>query len=61
MDDLIDFYKRTWWLWVIFVITFILLGYFVVPLFYIFIPGLLGYSVYFGMVRASEEREQRQR
>ncbi len=55
MEALIRYYRKTWWLWLLFVITFALLGYYVIALFYIFIPGLLAYSVYFGIIRGSEE------
>lgn len=54
MENLLRFYKKTWWLWLLFTILFIVLGLYVMPLFYIFIPGLIGYSFYFGIVRGSE-------
>ena len=56
MTSMADYYRQTWWLWLVFVIVFGLLGHFVVALFYLFIPGLLIYSAYFGMVRVSEFR-----
>ena len=55
MHPLLDFYRRTWWLWLAFVALFITLGIYVSFIFWILIPGLLVYSIYFGMVRASEE------
>jgi hypothetical protein len=55
MHPLLDFYRRTWWLWLAFVSLFITLGIYVSFVFWILIPGLLIYSIYFGMVRASEE------
>lgn len=54
MDNLLRFYKKTGWLWILFCIVFVVMGMYVMPLFYIFIPGLLGYSLYFGIVRGSE-------
>jgi hypothetical protein len=54
MDALWRFYRKTWWLWLAFVIVFALLGYYVIGLFYIFIPGLIAYSAYFGIIRGSE-------
>lgn len=54
MENLLRFYKKTWWLWLLFCILFVVLGIYVMPLFYIFIPGLIGYSAYFGIVRGSE-------
>jgi hypothetical protein len=54
---MLRFYLRTWWLWLLFVVLFVVLGLKVSYVFFILIPVLLGYSVYFGMVRASEEQE----
>ncbi len=54
MDNLLRFYKKTWWLWLLFCALFVVLGIYVMSLFYFFIPGLLGYSLYFGIVRGSE-------
>ncbi len=58
MEALLQFYKKTWWLWLAFTILFIVLAINVSGLFYIFIPGLLGYSIYFGMIRGSEMQEK---
>ena len=55
MHPLLYFYSRTWWLWLAFVALFITLGIYVSAIFWILIPGLLIYSIYFGMVRSSEE------
>ncbi|HEX8339763.1 MAG TPA: hypothetical protein VF624_02535 [Tepidisphaeraceae bacterium] len=58
MHPLLDFYRRTWWLWLAFTAMFVLLGLNVSFVFLILIPALLVYSVYFGMVRASEEERR---
>ncbi|HEY0009481.1 MAG TPA: hypothetical protein VGB55_12205 [Tepidisphaeraceae bacterium] len=58
---MLDFYKRTWWLWLLFIVIFALLGVYVTRLFIVFIPGLMAYSVYFGAVRISEENERQTR
>ncbi len=55
MEALLRFYSKTWWLWLLFVIVFALLGHYGPTLFYLFIPGLIGYSIYFGLIRGSEE------
>ncbi|MBC7783855.1 MAG: hypothetical protein H7144_08440 [Burkholderiales bacterium] len=54
MENLLEFYKRTWWMWLVFIILFVVLALYVMPLFWFFIPGLIGYSIYFGAVRGSE-------
>lgn len=61
MHPLLRFYLNTWWLWLGFLIVFVLLGIYVMPLFFIFIPGLLAYSLYFGSVRVKEEEEAAER
>ncbi len=56
-EILIKFYKKTWWMWLLCVAICIALAYFVPTvsvIFIILIPGILGYSVYFGMVRGPE-------
>lgn len=58
MHPLLRFYLKTWWLWLGFLIVFILLGIYATALFFIFIPGLLAYSLYFGSVRVKEEEEE---
>lgn len=58
MHPMLAFYKQTWWLWLLFLAVFVALSYYVSPLFVVMIPGLLLYSVYFGVVRTSELREQ---
>jgi len=54
MDQLIDFYKRTWWAWALLVVALAMLGWYINPIIWIVIPGLLAYSVYFGVVRGSD-------
>jgi hypothetical protein len=61
MNPLLAFYKQTWWLWLIFLCVFAALTYYVSPLFVVMIPGLIGYSIYFGIIRTSELREQSRR
>lgn len=58
MHPLLAFYKETWWLWLIFMLVFVALTYYVSPLFVVMIPGLIGYSIYFGIVRTSELNEK---
>ena len=54
MDQLIDFYKRTWWAWALLVVALAMLGWYINPIIWIVIPGLMAYSVYFGVVRGSD-------
>jgi hypothetical protein len=54
MEQLIDFYKRTWWAWTLLIVALLLLGWYINPIVWIVIPGLLVYSVYFGLVRSSD-------
>ena len=56
-----NYYRQTWWLWVLFVLVFAWLAYKVSVLFVIMIPGIALYSAYFGIVRVSElaERDRR--
>ena len=57
MHPMLAFYKQTWWLWLLFLAVFVGLSYYVSPLFVIMIPGLILYSLYFGVVRTSELAE----
>jgi 4-hydroxybenzoate polyprenyltransferase len=59
MHPMLAFYKQTWWLWLLFLGVFVALSYFVSPLFIVMIPGLILYSVYFGVVRTSELDESK--
>lgn len=58
MHPMLRYYKQTWWLWLLLVIVFCVIGRYVSGLFFVFIPFLLAYSVYFGLVRTSEERDR---
>ena len=58
MHPMLAFYKQTWWLWLLFVALFAALSWYVSFLFVLMIPGILGYSIYFGIVRTSELAEQ---
>jgi hypothetical protein len=63
MHPMLAFYKQTWWLWLLFLGVFVALTVKVSALFVIMIPGLILYSIYFGVVRTSElaEREAAER
>ena len=61
MHPMLAFYKQTWWLWLIFLIVFAAMSYYVSALFVVMIPGLILYSIYFGVVRISELNEQGKR
>jgi len=58
MEDLLIFYKRTWWAWLLIVITLVLLGTYVNGIIFILVPIILVYSVYFGMVRISDNQHK---
>jgi hypothetical protein len=58
MNPMMAFYKQTWWLWLLFVVLFALLAKYVSFLFVLMIPGIILYSVYFGIVRTSELAQQ---
>lgn len=58
MHPMLAFYKQTWWLWLIFLGVFAALSWYVNLLFVVMIPGLILYSIYFGVVRISELEEQ---
>lgn len=58
MHPMLAFYKQTWWLWLLFLIVFVGLAVYVSPLLVIMIPGLILYSIYFGVVRTTELAEQ---
>ncbi len=58
VHPMLRYYAQTWWLWLLLVVAFALIGYYVTALFFIFIPFLLAYSVYFGLIRTSEERDR---
>jgi len=53
-----SYYRQTWWLWVLFIAVLVVLSYKLSSLFIIFIPATLIYSVYFGIVRVAEIREE---
>jgi hypothetical protein len=59
MEALLAFYKKTWWLWLIFVIVFVVLAIKVSGLLWIGVPGVIFYSAYFGSVRGQEEQDAR--
>lgn len=70
MDEFLQIYKQTWWFWLLTVIISIVLARTISGVgfvFYLLIPILLGYSVYFAYVRGSEmrarndEEDERQR
>ena len=54
MHPMIRYYRQTWWLWLLLTVAFVVLAWYVSALFWIFIPFLLAYSVYFGLIRVSE-------
>ena len=58
MHPMLRYYKQTWWVWLALCVTFIVLGIKVSFLFFIFLPALLAYSIYFGMIRVSEHGDQ---
>ena len=54
MNKMLQFYKRTWWIWSLFVIFIAVAATYVTPLYWIALPGLVLYSVYFATVRRIE-------
>ena len=58
MNPMLTFYKQTWWLWLLFVLVFAWLTYRVSALFVVMVPGIVLYSVYFGIIRTSELAEK---
>ena len=61
MHTIGGFYKQTWWLWLLFVLLFAFLTYKVSLIFIVLIPGIILYSVYFGVVRVTELNEKEQK
>jgi|GEM_PF-7056643 len=59
MNSLLDFYRRTWWLWLIQLIVLIALGRYVSLIFLFGIPLLAAYSVFFGLARIHQLRVDR--
>ncbi len=53
-NRIVAFYAQTWWLWVLFLIIAAMLAIFVTPIFWLTIPGLILYSLYFALVRSEE-------
>lgn len=60
MDEFLHFYKQTWWFWLLMVIASVILARTVLGVFYLLIPILLAYSVYFAYVRGSEIRAKKE-
>ena len=60
MVTLAAFYRQTWWLWLLFLVGLGLLAHFISLAFLFGIPALIGYSVYFGIVRVAEIRKERE-
>ena len=52
------FYRQTWWLWVIFAGLIGGLCYFVSPIFVLGFPLLAAYSIFFGITRVKDIREE---
>jgi hypothetical protein len=56
MQKILAFYRRTWWIWVLFFGSTLWLAMYVAPIYWFALPGLVGYSVYFAAVRAHEDQ-----
>ena len=54
MNKMLEFYKRTWWIWSLFVLLTAVFAIVVTPLYWIVLPCLLLYSIYFATVRRIE-------
>jgi hypothetical protein len=52
------FYRQTWWLWVIFAGLIAGLCYFVSLIFVLGFPLLTAYSIFFGITRVKDIREE---
>lgn len=55
MGSMAKFYAQTWWVWLLIMIGFSLLAYYVSCIFWLFVPGIVVYSFYFGWVRVTDE------
>jgi hypothetical protein len=55
MQKILAFYRRTWWIWVLFFGATLGLAMYVAPIYWFALPGLIAYSFYFAIVRAQEE------
>jgi len=55
MAPMAKFYFQTWWVWLLLMAGFIVLAWKVSCIFWLFVPGILIYSVYFGWVRVTDE------
>jgi hypothetical protein len=53
-NRILKFYAHTWWLWVLFLLIAAGLAIALTPMFWLTIPGLILYSLYFAMVRGDE-------
>ena len=49
------FYAQTWWLWLLLLVAFVVMASMVHPVFWLFVPGIIAYSFYFGWVRVTDE------
>lgn len=59
MMTLLGYYRKTWWLWLLFAATVAALGYCLSPIFFLGLPILIAYSVIFGIVRVNEINRDR--
>lgn len=53
-NRIVAFYARTWWLWCLFLLIAGALAIFLTPLYWLTIPGLILYSLYFALVRVED-------
>jgi hypothetical protein len=54
-NRIVEFYAKTWWLWLLFLLVGVGFSIFLAPFFWFTIPGLILYSLYFATVRTQDE------
>ena len=55
MGSMAKFYAQTWWVWLLIVVGFVYMALKVHGVFWLFVPGIIVYSFYFGWVRVTDE------
>jgi hypothetical protein len=54
-NRIVEFYAKTWWLWLLFLLVGVGFSIYLAPFFWFTIPGLILYSLYFATVRTQDE------